>query len=77
MAKLIENVIKNYVDILLNTIPQIISDTTAAKKLGVYSVTAVLYPLALVVLLGLVAVAFIAVSAIHPFVAADKNSPAP
>ncbi len=77
MAKLIGNVIGNYIDILLNTIPQMISDTTAVKKLSLYLVVAVLYPLALVVLIGLVAVAFVAVSAIHPFVTVDKNSPAP
>lgn len=68
MTDLIREVTQNYISILSNTIPAMVSGASPAARLGVYCATALLYPLALVVLMCLVGVAWVAVSVVRPFV---------
>lgn len=68
MTDLIREVILNYISILSNTIPQMLSGASPAARLGAYCAAALLYPLALVVLVCLVGVAWVAVSVVRPFV---------
>lgn len=72
MADLLREVALNYIAVLSNTIPQMLSEAGPAARLGAYCAAALLYPLALVVLLCLVGVAWVAVSLVRPFV---ENSP--
>lgn len=76
MTKLAEDVLKNYISVLLHTIPEMISGASPAGRAAAYCGVAVFYPLALVVLLGLVAVALTAVYGVRPFIPADKSASA-
>ncbi|MCY4047043.1 MAG: hypothetical protein OXF42_02900 [Candidatus Dadabacteria bacterium] len=68
MADLIREVTLNYLNVLSNTIPDMLSGASPAVRLGAYCATALLYPLALVVLMCLVGVAWVAVSIVRPFI---------
>ncbi len=74
MAKLITDVVENYLDILSNTIPQMISGASVPARAGLYCALALLYPLALIVLLALTAVASIAVFTFRALVESKKTS---
>ncbi|MGI9558266.1 MAG: hypothetical protein ACR2NQ_01170 [Thermodesulfobacteriota bacterium] len=67
MTELTLDVLRNYINILSKTIPDMLSGASPAARLGVYSAASIIYPLALVVLLGLIAVAWVAVFAVRPF----------
>lgn len=77
MAKLIADVMANYVDILSNTIPHMVSKASPAARLGVYCAAALLYPLVLVVLFVLVSIAAAAVFVVHPIIAGGGTLPSP
>lgn len=76
MTELIVKVSENYLNVLLKTIPQMISQASPAGRLAALCGVVLLYPLAFVVLLGLVAVTFIAVSVVRPYVAPGKAASA-
>lgn len=76
MTKLIVKVTKNYLNVLLKTIPQMISQTARTGRIAALCGVVLLYPLAFVVLLGLVAVTFIAVSVVRPYVSSGKAASA-
>ncbi|WP_462137048.1 hypothetical protein [Candidatus Mycalebacterium sp.] len=77
MAKLIADVIENYLDILSNTIPRMVSGANAEARFGIYCAAVVIYPLALLVLLVLVTVAVSAVFIVHPLIAGSGKTPSP
>ncbi|QMU56644.1 MAG: hypothetical protein GKS04_05900 [Candidatus Mycalebacterium zealandia] len=77
MAKLIADVIENYIDILSNTIPRMVSGARAEARFGIYCAAVVLYPLALVVLFVLVMVAVSAVFIVHPLITGSDRTPSP
>ncbi len=66
---MIGGVVKNYISVLSNTIPPMVSQAAVPGKIAAYMGTVVLYPLAFIVLLGLVVVASVAVFIVCPFVA--------